>query len=131
MKSYVADIEALTEANGDFRRVLYTGLHLQLELMALKPRQDMGPGTLTAHDQFFRVEKGRGEVVIDGVVHEVKAGSAMIVPAGAFHNLRNTGDEPMAVTTLYGPPNHVDHLVQATKAEALTSPEVFEEATPG
>ena len=129
MKGYVADIEALTESNDDFHQVLYTGLHLQLELMALRPRQDMGPETLGTHDQFFRVDTGHGEVVINGVVHEVKAGSAIIVPAGAFHNVRNTGDEPMRVTTLYGPPNYVDHLVQTTKAEALTSPGAFENAT--
>ena len=129
MPGYVADIEALTKANDDLRQVLYTGRHLQLELMALEPRQDMGPETLAARDQFFHVETGHGEVVIDGVVHEVMAGSAIIVPAGAFHNLRNTGDEPMRLYTLYGPPNHVDHLVQATKADAFAPHETFEGTT--
>ena len=100
MKGYVADIESLTEANDDFRRVLYTGHHLQLVLMALEPGQDIGSETHATHDQFFRVETGHGEVVIDGEVREVRAGFAIVVPAGAVHNLRNTGGTTMRVYTL-------------------------------
>jgi mannose-6-phosphate isomerase-like protein (cupin superfamily) len=126
MKGYVASIEDLTEENHDFRQVLYTGQHLQLVLMALKPGQDIGSETHAAHDQFFRIEKGRGEIVIDGNSTQVKGGDGIIVPAGALHNLRNTGDKPLRLYTLYGPPNHIDHLVQGKKSQAESSHEVFD-----
>jgi mannose-6-phosphate isomerase-like protein (cupin superfamily) len=129
MNGYVANIEDLTEENKDFRQVLYTGQHLQLVLMALKPGQDIGSETHATHDQFFRIEKGRGEIVIDGTSTPVKSGDGIIVPAGALHNLKNTGDRPLRLYTLYGPPNHIDHLVQATKSEAVASHEVFDGVT--
>jgi mannose-6-phosphate isomerase-like protein (cupin superfamily) len=129
MKGFVDNIEDLTEENGDFRRVIYTGRHLQLVLMALKPGEDIGEETHATHDQFFRVEEGNGAIVIDGTSHEIEGGDAIIVPAGARHNLTNTGDEPLKVYTLYGPPNHVDHLVQAKKAMAEASHEQFDGAT--
>jgi mannose-6-phosphate isomerase-like protein (cupin superfamily) len=126
MKGYVADIETLTEENADFRQVLYTGHHLQLVLMSLLPGQDIGIETHATHDQFFRIEKGKGEVKIDGVARKVKGGDAIIIPAGARHNLTNTGDKPLRLYTLYGPPNHVDKLVEKRKADALASSEVFD-----
>ncbi len=129
MQGYVADIETLTEKNGDFRKVLYTGPHLQLVLMALNPGEDIGVEKHTTHDQFFRIEKGQGEVVIDGKTHKVKSGDCIIVPAGAEHNLSNTGEKSLRIYTLYGPPNHVDALVQASKAEALASHEKFNGVT--
>ena len=126
MKGYVADIETLTEDNADFRQVLYTGHHLQLVLMALKPGEDIGMETHATHDQFFRIEKGKGEVEIDGVTHKIKGGDGIIVPAGARHNLTNTGDTSLRLYTIYGPPNHVDQLEQVTKAVAQTSSEHFD-----
>jgi mannose-6-phosphate isomerase-like protein (cupin superfamily) len=126
MTGYVADIEDLTEANKDFRHVLYTGHNLQLVLMALKPGQDIGAETHATHDQFFRIEQGRGEVVIDGVTHKVRSGTGIVVPAGAHHNLINTGDKPMKVYTIYGPPNHVDQLEQSTKFMAQAPSEHFD-----
>lgn len=126
MNGYTADIETLTEKNAAFRQVLYTGHHLQLVLMALKPGEDIGMETHKTHDQFFRIEKGHGEVVIDGSTHKVKAGHAIIVPAGARHNLINTGDKPLRLYTLYSPPNHVDGLVEKRKADAQASTEVFD-----
>ncbi len=126
MKGYVANIEDLTEENHDFRQVLYTGQHLQLVLMALKPGQDIGSETHATHDQFFRIEKGRGEIVIDGVTTPIKGGDGIVVPAGAVHNLKNTGDKLLRLYTLYGPPNHIDHLVQGQKAQAEASHEVFD-----
>lgn len=128
MKGYVADIEALTEGNADFRRVLYTGHHLQLVLMSLAPGEDIGAEVHATHDQFFRVESGEGEAVIDGEAHGVGPGSGIVVPAGARHDLRNTGTTALKVYTLYGPPNHLDQLVERTKAEALASTEVFDGA---
>ncbi len=126
MKGYVADIEDKTEANKDFRLVLYTGQNLQLVVMSLKPGQDIGAETHATHDQFFRVEQGKGEVVIDGVTHKVKSGTGIVVPAGALHNLVNTGDDAMKVYTIYGPPNHLDQLEQETKSDALASSEHFD-----
>ena len=126
MKGYVADIEKLTEDNADFRQVLYTGTHLQLVLMALKPGEDIGMETHKTHDQFFRIEKGHGEVVIDGTIRKVNGGEAIIVPAGALHNLINTGDKPLRLYTLYGPPNHLDGFTAATKRQAEKAHEHFD-----
>ncbi len=129
MNGYVKDIEELTEANTDFRRVLYTGKHLQLVLMALKPGEEIGEEVHADRDQFFRVEEGKGEVVIDGNTTGIKSGDAILVPAGARHNVSNTGDEPLLLYTLYGPPEHKDGIVRATKAEAEASEEHFDGKT--
>jgi mannose-6-phosphate isomerase-like protein (cupin superfamily) len=117
MKGFIADIEELTEGNTDFRRVLYTGKTLQLVLMALKPGEEIGEEVHADRDQFFRIEEGEGEVVIDGNRTPVEDDTAVIVPAGARHNLINTGDEPLLLYTLYAPPEHRDGLVQKTKAD--------------
>lgn len=125
MKGLVIDIEEWTEDNGDFRHVLYTGKILQLVLMSLKPGQDIGQETHKKHDQFFRIEKGRGKITIDGVTHKLKKGAGILVPAGAKHNLTNTGEKTMKLYTIYGPPNHIDKLVQRTKSMAEASSERF------
>src|SRR5512132_780852 len=95
MKGFVGDIEQLTEANPNFRRVLYTGKQLQLVLMSLRPGEEIGEETHRDRDQFFRIEKGRGEVWIDGHKTAIKSDFAIVVPAGARHNIRNTGEKPM------------------------------------
>ena len=118
MKGYVDDIAVATIANQDFRRVLYTGKHLQLVLMTLPPGCDIGEEVHDDRDQFFRFEEGEGEVRIDGVAHKVEDDSAVIVPAGARHNVINTGDEPLRLYTLYGPPEHRDGIVHKTKEQA-------------
>ena len=118
MKGYVDDIEKATGANDDFRRVLYTGKHLQLVLMTLQPGEEIGAEVHEDIDQFFRFEDGEGMVEIDGMAHEVEDDDAVIVPAGARHNVINTGKEPLRFYTLYGPPEHKDGVVQSTKAEA-------------
>ena len=118
MKGFVDDIEKLTEENEDFRRVLYTGHHLQLVLMCLRPGEEIGEEVHEDRDQFFRIEEGEGEVVIDGVQHEVEDDDAIIVPAGARHNVICTGDSPLRLYTLYGPPEHRDGVVHPTKADA-------------
>lgn len=99
--------------------------------MSLKPGQDIGAETHATHDEVFRIEKGRGEIVIDGVTQAVKSGTGIVVRAGALHNLVNTGDKPMKVYTIYGPPNHVDQLEQRTKAMALASSEHFDGTVTG
>ena len=118
MKGYHDDIEAQTTGNDDFRRVLYTGGHLQLVLMTLKPGEEIGAEVHEDRDQFFRFEEGEGTVDIDDNSYKVVDGSGVIVPAGARHNVRNTGSEPLKLYTLYGPPEHKDGVVQSTKEEA-------------
>jgi len=112
------DIEKLTEENQDFRRVLYTGKNLQLVLMTLQPGEEIGEEVHEDRDQFFRIEEGSGVIDIDGVENPVQDDIAVIVPAGARHNVRNTGDEPLQLYTIYGPPEHKDGIVQSSKAEA-------------
>ena len=129
MKGFVDDIETLTEENTDFRRVLYTGKNLQLVLMALQPGEEIGEEVHDDRDQFFRIEKGKGEIVIDGVATNIKADIAMIVPAGSRHNVRNTGDKALRLYTLYAPPEHLDGTVHVTKAEADASDEHFDGKT--
>ena len=118
MKGYHDDIEKQTTGNSDFRRVLYTGHHLQLVLMTLQPGEEIGAEVHEDRDQFFRFEEGTGKVDIDDNSYDVGDGSGVIVPAGARHNVRNTGGEFLKLYTLYGPPEHKDGIVQSTKAEA-------------
>lgn len=118
MKGYCDDIEKVTLENDDFRRVLYTGKHLQLVLMTLKPGEEIGEEVHDDRDQFFRIEEGSGEVRIDGVANKVEDDFAVIVPAGARHNVVNTGDEPLRLYTLYGPPEHRDGTVHKDKDQA-------------
>ena len=118
MKGYCDNIETRTVENEDFRRVLYTGRHLQLVLMTLAPGEEIGEEVHEDRDQFFRFEAGHGEVRIDGVANVVEADFAVIVPAGARHNVVNTGQEPLRLYTLYGPPEHRDGVVHKDKAQA-------------
>lgn len=128
MRGFVADIEDLAEDNADFRRVLYTGRKLQLVLMTLAPGEDIGAEVHAGHDQFFRIEEGEGVIEIDGERTEVGGDDAILVPAGARHNLINTGRKPLKLYTLYGPPEHRDGLIQSAKADtAATAP--FDGAT--
>jgi mannose-6-phosphate isomerase-like protein (cupin superfamily) len=105
MKGFVKDIESLAVKNEDFRQVLYTAKHCQLVVMALKPKEDIG-AEVHKLDQFFRVEEGSGEAVLDDVRTEIRAGFAIVVPAGTKHNIINTGKVPLKLYTLYAPPNH-------------------------
>ena len=117
MKGFVQDIERATLENGDFRRVLYTGKYLQLVLMALQPGEEIGEEVHEDRDQFFRIEQGRGEVWIDGVRSGIEDDDAVIVPAGARHNVVNTGSAPLRLYTLYGPPEHRDGVVHHAKRD--------------
>jgi len=122
MKGFVDNIEALTEDNDDFRRVLYTGHHLQLVLMALKPGEEIGEEVHEDRDQFFRVEDGNGHVVIDGARHAIEDDDAIVVPAGARHNVINTSStSALRLYTVYSPPNHPEGTVHKTKADALAA----------
>ena len=129
MKGFIDDIEKLTVENDLFRKVLYTGKHLQLVLMTLQPGEEIGAEVHEGHDQFFRIEDGQGEVIIDGKTTKIEDDDAIIVPAGARHNVINTGSEPLRLYTLYAPPEHRDGVVQKTKAEADASEEHFDGKT--
>jgi mannose-6-phosphate isomerase-like protein (cupin superfamily) len=129
MKGFVGGIEKLTEKNSDYRRVLYTAKHLQLVLMSIQPGDEIGEEVHGDGDQFFRIEEGKGEVWIDGNRSEVKGGDAILVPAGARHNVKNTGQEPLRLYTLYAPPEHRDGTVHVTKAEAQAAKEHFDGKT--
>lgn len=128
IRGYVQDIEALALENIAFRRVVYTAQHCQLVLMALQPGEAIGE-EIHELDQFFRIEAGSGEVVLDGVRSAVWAGSAIVVPAGARHNLVNTGQVALKLYTLYCPPNHRDGVVHRTRAEAEADTEHFDGRT--
>jgi len=128
MKGFVKDIESLAVNNDDFRQVLYTAKNCQLVLMALKPREEIG-AEVHKLDQFFRVEEGSGEAVLDGVRTAIHAGFAVLVPAGANHNIINTGVTPLKLYTLYSPPNHRDGVVHRTRADAEADTEQFDGRT--
>jgi mannose-6-phosphate isomerase-like protein (cupin superfamily) len=128
MKGFVQDIEGLAVKNSEFRRVLYTAKDCQLVVMALKPKEEIG-AEVHKLDQFFRVEEGAGEAVLDGVRTAIKAGFAVVVPAGAKHNIINTGSVPLKLYTLYAPPNHRDGVVHHTRADAEADNEHFDGKT--
>lgn len=129
MQGFVDNIEQLTEDNSEFRRVLYTGHNLQLVVMAIQPGDEIGEEVHEDRDQFFRVEEGLGEIWIDGACRAVKAGDGIIVPQGARHNVISTGTEPLRLYTIYGPPEHIDGTVHATRAEAVAAHEHFDGKT--
>jgi len=125
---YVRDIEGLAVKNDDFRRVLYTAKNCQLVLMALKPKEEIG-AEVHKLDQFFRVEEGTGEAVLNGVRTPIRAGFAVLVPAGVNHNIINSGNVPLKLYTLYAPPNHRDGVVNHTRADAEADNEHFDGKT--
>lgn len=130
MKGFKSNIEKDTLANSNFRHVLYTGKYSQLVLMNLKPGEEIGEEVHKTVDQFFRFEKGEGVVSIDGVKHKVTDGDAVIVPAGAKHNVTNTSKtKELKLYTIYSPPEHQDGTIRKTKAEALAKPEEFDGKT--
>lgn len=128
MNGYVTNIEKLSLENSDFRRVLYTAKNSQLVLMSIEVGDEIGE-EIHHLDQFIRIEQGTGKAVLDGVEHQLEDGSAVVVPAGAKHNIINTGDVALKLYTVYSPPEHMDGIVRATKAEAMASEEHFDGKT--
>jgi mannose-6-phosphate isomerase-like protein (cupin superfamily) len=119
MKGYVADISKATEENNNFRQVLYTGKNSQLVVMNLKPEEEIGM-EVHALDQFIRIEKGTGKAVLDGVEYDITDEYAVVIPAGAQHNIINTSEtDLMKIYTIYSPPEHRDGVVHATKEDAM------------
>jgi len=127
MKGFNANIEKDTLENNNFRKVLYTGKHSQLVLMSLKPQEKIGMEVHADNDQFFRFETGQGKCVIDGNEYDVGDGSAIVVPAGAQHNVINlSSSEDLKLYTIYSPAHHKDGVVRATKAEAQANEAEFD-----
>lgn len=130
MKGFYSKIEKDTLENNNFRKVLYTGKHSQLVLMSIKPGDDIGLEVHRENDQFFRFEQGNGQVVIDGNEYEVRDGDAIVVPAGAEHNVINLSlTEELKLYTIYTPPHHKDGIIRLTKAEAEANDEEFDGIT--
>lgn len=123
MNSFVGKIETITEKNKNFRRVLFTGKHLQLVVMCLQPKEEIGNEVHPDVDQFFRIEEGRASFVLNGKEkHMVGEGGAVVVPAGTYHNVINASPtKPLRLYTIYTPPQHPDGTVQKTKADADAS----------
>jgi len=127
-KGFCSNIEKDTLGNENFRKVLYTGKHSQLVLMSLAANEEIGMEVHADNDQFFRFEKGKGKVVIDGSEYQVEDGSAVVVPAGAQHNVV-AGEEGLKLYTIYSPAHHKDGIVRATKAEAEANEAEFDGTT--
>jgi len=128
MIGYVKDIESSAQKNEDFRRVVYTAKHCQLVLMSLRPEEEIG-AEVHQLDQFFRVEEGTGEAVLDSVRTAIQPGFAILIPAGTNHNIINTGSVAMKLYSIYAPPNHRVGVVHHTRAEAEADGEQFDGKT--
>jgi len=121
---YVVDIQEATVENDTFRTTLWTGVNLQLTVMTLQPGDDIGLEVHEDHDQFLRIEEGDGIVQMgpnkDELDFEAKVGDdfAVLVPAGSWHNLTNTGDVPLRLYSIYAPAEHARGTVHETKTEA-------------
>ena len=130
MKGFHANIEKDTVENENFRKVLYTGKHSQLVLMSLLPKEEIGMEVHSENDQFFRFEKGEGKCIIDDNEYELKDGVAIIVPAGAQHNIINTSEtETLKMYTIYSPAHHKEGIIRATKQEAEENDAEFDGVT--
>lgn len=130
MKGFHSNIEKSTLENENFRKVLYTGKHSQLVLMSLGPKEEIGMEVHTDNDQFFRFEEGQGKCIIDGNEYAVEDGSAIVVPAGANHNIINISEtESLKLYTIYSPAHHKDGIVRASKEEAEAQEADFDGVT--
>lgn len=128
MKGYIVNIEEKTKQNTYFREVLYTSKHSQITVMSIPPKEDIGE-EVHELDQFIRVEKGRGVVVLDGEKHELPEDYAVIIPAGVLHNVINESDEDLKLYSIYSPPEHKDKIIHKTKQEALENEQHFDGKT--
>lgn len=130
MKGFSADIRKMVADNTSFRKVVYTAKHMQLVMMTLQPNEDIGEEIHKGNDQFFRVESGSGKAVIDGNEYVLAAGSVVVIPSGARHNITNSSDSlPLKLYTLYAPPHHKGGIVRDTKKEAAEREEEFDGTT--
>ena len=131
MTGYIGSIEKAAEKNDNFRQVLFTSTHMQLVLMSLNPKEEIGNEVHDSVDQFFRIEIGEAKFVFNGKEeHLAGAGDAVIVPAGTHHNVINTSaTKPLKLYTIYAPPNHRDGVIHPTRADAESGNESFDGKT--
>jgi len=125
-KGFYTNIEKETLENNSFRKVLYTGAYSQLVVMSLKPNEEIGAEIHENHDQFFRFEQGNGKVMINETVYSVGADDVVIVPAGANHNVVNSGEIDLKLYTIYSPAEHRFDVEHITREEAMSDDEHFE-----
>lgn len=124
---YAVDIEAATLRNNNYRVALWTGKHLQVTLMSIKPRGDIGLEVHPDTDQFLRIEQGQGVVKMGptkdnlNFQQRVFPNSAIMVPAGTWHNVINTGNIPLKLYSIYAPPHHPHGTVHKTKEDAMAA----------
>jgi mannose-6-phosphate isomerase-like protein (cupin superfamily) len=117
MAAFITDIEQATISNSNYRHVLYTASHMQLVVMSLRPKEEIGMEVHQNNDQFFRIEKGSVKVILNGEENILTQNMVLIVPAGTNHNVINIGDEEAKLYTIYAPANHQDGTLQATKPQ--------------
>jgi len=130
MKGFKSNIERDTLENNNFRKVLYSGKHLQLVLMSIEAGGEIGEEIHHDNDQFFRFESGTGKCIIDGNEYHLKDGDVIVIPAGAKHNIINTNDTAeLKMYTIYAPPHHKDGIVRTTKDEAEKNEAEFDGVT--
>ena len=124
MIGWVGDIERRTLENDTFRTVLFTGEHAQLTVMRLAPGEDIGRERHPDRDQFIRIEEGQARLELSSredrveEAHDASEDWAVVVPAGTWHNVINTGAGELKLYSLYAPPEHPDRTVHRTKADA-------------
>lgn len=124
-RPFVTNIEKATERNDTFRTALWTGEHLQLTLMSIDVGDDIGIELHEDTDQFLRVEQGQGLVLMGSSKdrlnfrRRVAEDCVILVPAGTWHNLINTGNIPLKLYSIYAPPHHPRGTVHVTKADAM------------
>lgn len=128
-KGFYTHIEKDTLENTAFRKVLYSGEHMQLVLMSLLPGEEIGMEVHEENDQFFRFESGEGKVVINGNEYSVQDGDSVIIPAHSQHNVINTGSSDLKMYTLYAPAHHKDGIIRQTKEEAVQQEASFDGVT--
>lgn len=116
--SYIANIAQIASENPNFRTVIHTASKSQLVVMNIPAGGDIGEEVHHHVEQVLYIQSGTGKTRLDGVETEVGPGSIVMVSPGALHNIINTGTEPLRITTVYVPPNHIDGRIHATKAEA-------------
>lgn len=121
---FVVNLVCATENNPYYRRTLWTGEHLQLTLMCIPPRGEIGLEVHPDDDQFLQIEEGCGTVMMGACRdclpfrRSVNGGDAIFVPAGTWHNVVNTGDAPLKLYSVYAPPHHPRGTLHRTKAES-------------
>ncbi len=124
------EIAKTAEKSADFRRVLWTGEHTQLVIMTIPAGGEIGVETHDENDQILSFVSGLGKAVVDGETQSVKAGDVVVVLAGKEHNFLNDGPNPLVLYTVYGPPDHADGAVHATKEEADEAEESGQDEPP-